>query len=127
MEYVFGTALLKTGEVETLKIKSNAHTNIKGYQSIERVYHDQTITDNFLVLYKLNEKEDIEGNCYDWYVIDKHYKICDKTKPIAENLNNIQIELENAIIENDITVNERLTQIEDALIELDQMLNGRAE
>lgn len=124
MEYVFGTAYLKTGETETLKIKSNAHTNLKGFQTIERIYPDQTITDNFRIIQKLYGKEDIEGNCYDWYAIDNHYRQQDKTKPIIEKLDNTKIELEDAIVENDIATNERITEIEDALIELDELLSG---
>lgn len=33
-------------------------------------------------------------------------------------------ENEDALIENDIAVNDRITQIEDALIELDEQING---
>ena len=127
MEYVFGTAYLKTGEVKILKTKSDKHTNLTGFQSIEQVYPDQIITDNFRILYKLFSKEDIEGNCYDWYVIDNHYRLQDKTKPIIENLENTRLDLENALLETDVDINDRLTQIEDALIELDEMINGGTE
>lgn len=27
----------------------------------------------------MKSKEDTEGNCYDWYEIDHHYRIADKT------------------------------------------------
>ena len=28
--------------------------------------------------------QDAEGNCYDWYEIDHHYRVTDKTGPVAE-------------------------------------------
>ncbi len=61
MEYVFGTA----GQVETLAVKGDTHTDLTGFHQIERVYPDQTITDNFRIVRKLSSKEDEAGNCYD--------------------------------------------------------------
>lgn len=75
MEYVFGTK----GEVEVLKTKGSAHTDLIGFHQIERTYPDQVITDNFRIVRKLDSSEDGEGNCYDWYEIDRHYRIVDKT------------------------------------------------
>ncbi len=80
MEYVFGTK----GEVEVLKVKGDAHTDLTGYHQIERTYPNQTITDNFRIVRKLDSREDEESNCYDWYEIDRHYRVVDKTGPVAE-------------------------------------------
>ncbi len=80
MEYVFGTQ----GEMEVLKIKGDAHTDLTGYHQIEQKYPDQTIADSFHVLRKLYSQEDAAGNCYDWYEIDRHNRIVDKSGPIAE-------------------------------------------
>ena len=33
---------------------------------------------------KLLSDEDAEGNCYDWYTIDKHNRIIDRTPPLKE-------------------------------------------
>ncbi len=78
MEYVFGT----NGKMETLKIKGSTHTDLIGYHQIEQTYPDQTITENFRVVRKLGSQEDVEGNCYDWYEIDRHYRTADKTGPL---------------------------------------------
>ena len=48
-----------------------------------REYPDQTITDKFWVVRKLKSDEDLAGNCYDWYEIDRHYRMADKTGPIT--------------------------------------------
>ncbi len=80
MEYVFGTK----GEMEVLKTKGDSHTNLTSFHQIERTYPDQTITDNFRVVRKLDSQEDEAGNCYDWYEIDHHNRIVDKSGPVAE-------------------------------------------
>lgn len=59
-----------------------------GFHQVERVYPDQVITDNFLVLRKQWEDEDSAGNCYDRYEIDKHYRVVDKTKGIKDSIGN---------------------------------------
>jgi len=80
MEYVFGTQ----GKMEILKVKGMAHTDLTGYQEVERKYPDQTITDNFHVVRKLDSQDDTAGNCYDWYEIDRHNRTVDKSGPVAE-------------------------------------------
>ena len=82
MEYVFGTS----NGVETLKTKGSTHTDLKGFHQIERKYPDQTITDHFYVVRKIHSSEDAEGTCYDWYEIDKHYRITDKSASLKEDL-----------------------------------------
>ena len=67
MEYVFGTQ----GEIEVLKTKGDSHTDLTGFHQIEQTFPDQTITDNFRVVRKIESAEDVEGNCYDWYEIDR--------------------------------------------------------
>lgn len=82
MEYVFGTK----GKAEILKTKGSTHTDLTGYHQIEREYPDQTLTDHFRVVSKLNTAEDAEGNCYDWYEIDHHYRMTDKTSGLRGEL-----------------------------------------
>ena len=90
MEYVFGTQ----GEIEVLKTKGDAHTDLTGYHQIEQVYPDQTITDHFRIVRRLDSKEDDEGNGYDWYEIDHHYRVADKTGPVAEQVGEIEAAIE---------------------------------
>ena len=75
MEYVFGT----NADAEVLRVKGPEHTELSGFQQVVREYPDQTITDRFRVVRKLKSEEDPEGNCYDWYEIDRHYRTQDKS------------------------------------------------
>ena len=84
MEYVFGAN--SYSGVETLRTKGNEHTNLTGFTETVREYDDSTITDTFRVICKTKSDEDAEGNCYDWYEIDHHNRIIDKTKPVRKNL-----------------------------------------
>ena len=93
MEYVFGTQ----GEIEILKTKGDAHTDLTGFHSVERTYPDQTITDNFRIVRKFDSKEDDEGNCYDWYEIDHHYRVADKTTRVAEQVGAIEAAIERGL------------------------------
>ena len=93
MEYVFGTQ----GEIEVLQVKGSAHTDLTGYHQIERAYPDQTITDNFCVVRKLDSKEDVEGSCYDWYEIDRHNRTIDKSAPVAARVEAIETAIERGL------------------------------
>ena len=93
MEYVFGTQ----GDVEVLKTKGDTHTDLTGFHSVERAYPDQTITDNFHIYRKLDSQEDAEGNCYDWYEIDHHYRVADKTARVAEQVGAIEAAIERGL------------------------------
>jgi len=93
MEYVFGTK----GEMEVLKVKGDAHTDLTGFQQVERVYPDQTITDTFRVVRKLDSQEDGEGNCYDWYEIDRHNRTVDRSGLVAERLGAIEAAIERGL------------------------------
>jgi hypothetical protein len=121
MEYVFGTK----GRIEVLKTKGSHHTDLTGYHQLEREYPDQTITDSFRVVRKLRSAEDAEGRCYDWYEIDRHYRMTDKTGPVAERLAKTAAEMEDALCEQDMASQERLAVIEDSLCELDATINNK--
>ena len=41
-----------------------------------------------------------------------------------ETIEQNKADIEDAVIENDVATNERITQIEDAIIELDEQING---
>ena len=44
------------------------------------------MTDSFRIVQLLESKEDTEGNCYDWYEIDHHYRYADKFTAGSEKL-----------------------------------------
>lgn len=123
MEYVFGTQ----GEIEVLKTKGSTHTDLTGFHQIEHEYPDQTITDNFRIVQKLNSQEDGEGNCYDWYEIDHHYRVTDKTGPLAKQAVENATAAETALCELDAGYDERVSAVEVALCELDEKVNGGNE
>jgi len=41
------------------------------------------------VVQRVKTDEDIEGNCYDWYIIEKHNRVIDKTKLVKGTLDEI--------------------------------------
>lgn len=82
MEYVFGTK----GDKEVLKTKGSSHSRLSGFHQLERVFTDQTITDSFRIVGLMKSKEDSEGNCYDWYEIDSHYRYTDKADAIRAEI-----------------------------------------
>lgn len=53
---------------------------------METKFPDQVITDSFRIVRKLRAKEDEEGNCYDWYEIDHHYRVQDKFTPQIDKI-----------------------------------------
>ena len=113
--------------MEVLKVKGDAHTDLTGFQQVERVYPDQTITDSFRIVRKLDSQEDGEGNCYDWYEIDRHYRATDKTGPLARQAVENAAAAETAICELDAGYDERMSAVEVALCELDEKINGGIE
>lgn len=84
MEYVFGTDDRRGRR--TLLTKGSEHTALNGFCEVVREYNDCTITDNFYAVRKTGSDEDSEGNCYDWYDIDLHYRVIDKTGPVKEDV-----------------------------------------
>lgn len=82
MEYIFGSNDF-TGE-EVLKTVGTEHTELSGFQQAVREYPDCIITDSFHVVRKTKSDEDCEGKCYDWYLIDRHSRIIDRTPPLKE-------------------------------------------
>lgn len=77
MEYVFGKINHYGKDVENLKTIGDRHSDLTGSVEVIRSYIYSTIVDNFVVVEKYDSKEDAEGNCYDWYIIDKHYRYVD--------------------------------------------------
>lgn len=78
MEYVFGTLHRDGVMYENLKTIGKEHSNLKGRVQLIKEHFDSTVTDEFFVIEHYNSDEDAEGNCYDWYLIDKHWRNVDK-------------------------------------------------
>ena len=84
--YIYGTVRRNGELLENLKTKGTTHTDLSGYINSVQEYADSVVIDRCLIVEKYLSAEDDEGNCYDWYVIDKHYRYVDETKPLkAEN------------------------------------------
>lgn len=98
-----------------------------GFHQIERSYPDQTVTDCFRVVRKLDSLEDGEGNCYDWYEIDRHYRFTDKTGPVAQQLVENTAALEDALCEQDDANDVRISAVEDAVCEIDAIISTISE
>ena len=116
MQYIFGTK----GDLEILKTKSKKRTDLSGYLTVKREYTDQTIIDSFHIVNKYRHDMDVEGYYYDWYVIDKHYRVSDKSDILQKNID----KTEDALLEEDTYMDERLSAVEDAICELDEQING---
>lgn len=78
-EYVFGTL----NGLETLRTKGPSHTELSGFQQAAQESPGEMVTDRFRVVRKLKSAEDEAGHCYDWYEIDRHYRMVDKTPGVA--------------------------------------------
>lgn len=84
--YIYGTVRVNGELLENLKTKGSAHTDLSGYIGSVQEYADSVVTDRCLIVRKYRSAEDDEGNCYDWYVIDKHYRYVDTAKPAMGGL-----------------------------------------
>lgn len=82
MEYIFGTVEKNGKTVENLKTVDTQHSTLTGFVQTERTYDDSIITDHFHIVEKYRSQNDDAGNCYEWYVIDQHYRYVDKFTPV---------------------------------------------
>lgn len=74
---------------------------------------------------RIDSAEDAEGNCYDWYEIDRHYRTVDKTAPVVQQVEESTAALEDALCEQDEMTGTRMGEIEDAMCEQDEQNNAR--
>ena len=114
MVYVFGTE----GGVETLKTKGSGRGRMSGFHEIEQSYPDQTVTDRFRIVRLLRSATDTEGNVYNWYEIDKHFRFTDKFTPAKAEIETGIADAQDATCELSEELDERISEIEDALCEL---------
>ena len=83
--------------MEVLKVKGDSHTDLTGYHQLEQEYPDQTVTDSFRIVRKLDSGTDAEGRCYDWYEIDRHNRTIDKSAPVAARVEAIETAIERGL------------------------------
>lgn len=83
--------------MEVLKVKGDSHTDLIGYHQIEQTYPDQTVTDSFRIVRKLESGTDAEGSRYDWYEIDRHNRTIDKSAPVAARVEAIETAIERGL------------------------------
>lgn len=80
MEYVFGTK----GEVEILKVKSAGGTDLTGFQQYTRETDIDITTHSFRIVRKYDRQIGADAQVYDFYAIDHHNTVVDKTKRMRE-------------------------------------------
>lgn len=74
MEYIYGTIRRDGVMVENLKTVGAEHTALAGYIETRRDFGPAgVITDRCRILEHYQAAE-AEGVCYDWYLIDQHYR-----------------------------------------------------
>lgn len=83
--------------MEVLKVKGDSHADLTGFHQIEQTYPDQTVTDSFRIVRKLDSGTDAEGRCYDWYEIDHHNRTIDKSAPVAARVEAIETAIERGL------------------------------
>lgn len=93
MEYIYGTST-RNGELcENLKTVGSKHSNLSGYISTIRNFADGTkIEDRSHIVKKYASKES-NGVCYDWYIIDKHYRNIDNSKKLQNDIDSILVSI----------------------------------
>ena len=77
MEYVFGYVDYYGKQYENIKTVAPEHSNLRGAVELQRKGIYTTTVDRFFVKEKYATDEDAEGNCYDWYLIEGHYRYVD--------------------------------------------------
>lgn len=89
MDYIYGTSQRFGTPCENLKTVGTEHSNLSGFFSSVRDLPDGTkITDHCRIIRKYASKES-GGLCYDWYLIDSHYRETDtsaKTQTMIDQI-----------------------------------------
>lgn len=131
MEYVFGTTRRRGIIYDCLRTKADSHTNLTGACEARQEYPDQIVTDRFIILEKYRSERDEEGNCYDWYIIDKHYRYVDKYTPnigkVEERIDGDIADVTDGLMETyDLTASnsDQISDCRAALEEIYEMIIG---
>lgn len=86
MEYVFGTSTRMGEAAENLKTVCTEHTNLSGFISAVRDFEDGTKIEDRCRIIKKYASKDAGGKCYDWYLIDNHYRVVDNSGRIDQKI-----------------------------------------
>lgn len=94
MEYIFGISKRFGGLKENLKTISNQHSDLLGYINIIQEYPDGSkVEDRCRIVKKYAEKE-ASGLCYDWYIIDEHYRSIDNSNKVKKEIDKVSASLD---------------------------------
>ena len=118
MEYIFGSVYRKGAMRMNLKTVGKVHTELTGYCTYQREDSDRREEHRFLVTEHYLMAEDIEGRCYDWYIIEQYSKDTDRFTPVKEEIETNIIDTQDALCETSADFDQRIADIEDALCEL---------
>ena len=84
MEYIYGTIRRDGVMVENLKTVGAEHTDLAGYIETQQDFGSAgVITDRCRILEHYHTDE-ADGLCYDWYLIDRHYRYMDTSTSLQE-------------------------------------------
>ena len=90
MQYIYGLSQRFGTPCENLKTVGEEHTDFGGYiQTMTELGDGTKITDRCRIIRKYASKE-ANGKCYDWYLIDSHYRETDtsaKTQAVVDKVN----------------------------------------
>ena len=92
-----------------------------GLCAFNQAYNDRIVTDTFYIEEKYLSKEDAEGRCYDWYIINQHSRDTDTFVPARESIRERAEQAEIAITDLEINQMEdeiMLTDHDIAIMEL---------
>lgn len=118
MDYIFYWE--KDDEYETLKTVGDEHSDLYDTCSVTTITKIETTTHNFDIVEKIKSEIDKDGKCVDYYHIVNHWIVKDRTEQHEYSISLT----EDALLEEDTYIDERLSAVEDAICELDEMLNG---
>lgn len=79
MDYIFGTSTRTGKTLENLKTVGAEHTNLSGFTSTVREFEGGSKIEDRCRIIKKYASKDTGGKCYDWYLIDNHYRIVDNS------------------------------------------------
>ncbi len=120
MEYSIGTVQRGGTCRMILKTKGLEHTDYrKGRITLEKRQGNITVKDTFSVIQKYQTTETTDGNMYDWYYIEDHFRQEDRTEEVRVQLEQTITDLEIDSIQQDM----QITDNEIAIMELQEAQN----
>lgn len=94
MEYIYGFSTRHGNLSENLKTIGDEHSDLSGFISSIKEFEDGTkIEDKCRIVKKYASKES-NGKYYDWYLIDSHYRIEDKSAQSQKNIEELKANLD---------------------------------